>query len=406
MFNNRLLNSFLGCSVALLLGVTSSPSPAFESPQDGVYNDRIDWGLTMDISGPVAAAQGQFAKGFQTRFSALNEAGGINGRKVNVLTEDNHYDVQAERVAFEKFANQTPVLGLSGMGNSSAQVALLPLINREKLPIIGTYTSAKAVLEPANPYYYGAFCGYKQMAQVGVGYFTDKLKLSAPKVAVIHLDVASGKEYFDYVDETVKARGGAATSLPIKVVAADVTPQVLQIVSLKPDFITIHGTPTNVLLAMKTLQQYSVDVPVVAITYLGAPSLYENLGPQLGKSYYFVSCFSPSSADPKAAAELIAAADKFGFSASKDDINFVSGWVVGELVAQVLTKVGAEPTRSKIVEMMKGGFEFDSRGLAPKLVYTPTDHLGLKALKPYRYDFDAKKYVSYGDFADFEKYVK
>lgn len=393
-------------AVALGAGFWTSGARAFESPQDGVYNDRIDWGMTADMSGPASAAQAPWGKGFQTAIKEINDKGGVNGRKINVLAEDTRYDATAERVAYEKFVSQTPTLGTSGMGNSSAQTALVPLIKRNKLPVVGTYTTAKVAIDPPTPYFYGGFCGFKEMAQIGVGFFTDHLKLKNPKVALVHLDVASGKEYADHIETAVKARGGSVKAIPIKVVAADATPQVLEILATKPDYVAIHGVPTTSILVMKAMKQYGIDVPAFAITYLGTPGVYENLGPDAGKNYYFVSCFSPASSDPKASAEMAAAAEKAGFGPLKDDINFVAGWAVGNTVAQAIAKAGKEPTREKLAEMLNAGFTADTGGLSSELKFTPTDHEGLHVLKPLNYDYAAKKFNSYGDYKDFEKYLK
>ena len=163
----RLRAVFIG--TLLGLGACVADAMAFESPQDGVYTDRIDWGMTADMSGPASAAQAPWGHGFQTAIKAINEKGGVNGRKINVLTEDTRYDATVERVAYDKFVSQTPTLGTSGMGNSSAQTALVPLIKRNKLPVIGTYTTAKVAIDPPTPYFYGGFCGFKEMAQVGIG---------------------------------------------------------------------------------------------------------------------------------------------------------------------------------------------------------------------------------------------
>lgn len=402
--NTTRLPIIAGFVLALFAGVTSAS--AFESPQDGVYKDRIDWGATSDLSGPAAATQKLWMNGLQSFIKSFNDAGGAHGRKINLLAEDSRYDAANERIIYEKFVSQTPVLATSGMGNSSAQVALLPLIKRAKLPVVGTYASAKPMIDPPNPYFYGAFCGFKEMAQVGTGYFIDKLKLKAPKVAVVHLDVASGKDYFSNVEPIVTAAGGVAKSIPIKVVAADATAQVLEIVNMKPDFITIHGVATTSLLVMKGLAQYGIDTPTFAIAYLGTPGIYESLGPQAGKPYSFVSCLTPASVDPAAATQMVAAATKDGHAAAVDDINFVNGWVIGQLIGEAVKKVGPEPTREKLVEMLNKDFTVDTGGLSSPLRYTPTDHAGLTILKPMSYDYQTKKFVGVGDYKDYEKYLK
>ena len=266
--------------------------------------------------------------------------------------------------------------------------------------------TAKASIEPPTPYFYGGFCGFKEMAQVGVGFFTDYLKLKQPKVALIHLDVASGKEYSGYVEAAVAARGGTTKSIPIKVVAADATPQVLEVLDMKPDFVAIHGVPSTSILVMKAMQQYGIKAPAFAITYLGTPSVYEALGQEAGQSYYFVSCFSPASSDPKASAQMSAAADKYGHSAFKDDINFVAGWVVGNMVADVIKKVGAEPTREKLSQFLNTGYQADTGNLSAELKFTPTNHAGVSGLKPFQFDYASKTFKSFGDYKDFSKYLQ
>lgn len=394
-------------AVLLAMACLSVSAHAFDSPSDGVRTDAIDWGLMMDMSGPASAAQLPWVAGFQDYMRKVNEAGGIHGRKIKVLAEDTRYDASLDRIAYEKLVNQTPVLGISGVGNSSAQVALTPSIRRGKVPIVGTYVTTKTAVEPASPLFYGAFCGFKEMAQVGVGFFNEKLKAKAPKVAVVHLDVASGKEYLGYVTDAVGALGGTTRSMPIKVAAADATAQVLDIIAMKPDFVALHGVPSTAILLMRTMQQYGLKIPTYAITYLGTPGVYAALGPEVGSNYYFVSCFTPGSIDePGAMKDMSASAEKFGHGAMKDDVNYVAGWVVGQLAAESIARTGTEPTREKLVASMSKGFEVDTKRLSSQLKYTPENHLGLVGLRPYSYDYDSKKYVAYGPYSDYQKFVK
>lgn len=395
-------------AAALMVGValTSQHVRAFELPQEGVFKDRIDWGMTIDMSGPASGSQRPWGLGFQAALRVVNEKGGINGRKISVLAEDSRYDATNERVLYEKFATQTPALGMSGMGNSSAQVALVPMIKRAKLPVVGTYTTARQAIEPPFPQFYGGFCGFKEMAQVGVGFFTEHLKLKNPKVALIHLDVASGKEYAGYVEEAVKGLGGTVKAIPIKVVAADATPQVLEILNMKPDFVAVHGVSTTSILVMKAMQQYAITAPAFAITYLGTPGVYDSLGAQAGKDYYFVSCFSPASSDNAASGAMVEAAKKYGYGEFVDDINYVAGWVIGNTVAQAIEKTGAEPTREKLTALLQGGFEADTGGLSSQLRFTPTDHAGLTVLKPFKFDYDAKVFQGFGNYGDYARFLK
>ena len=134
--------------------------------------------------------------------------------------------------------------------------------------------------------------------------------------------------------------------------------------------------------------------------------MYEALGPDTGANYYFVSCFTPASIDEPGVKDMAAVADKYGYGKFKDDVNYVAGYVVGQMVAEVIARAGKEPTRDKLVESMGKGFEVDTKGLSSQLKYTKDDHLGLTVLRPYSYDYQTKKFKAHGKYGDYAKFVK
>lgn len=394
-------------ALAAATGLLAIGAVAQESPADGVYKDRIDWGIQMDMSGPTSESQSTYVKGFQDFMRMTNEAGGINGRKINVLAEDNRFNAATDKIIHEKFVSQTPVLGISGMGSSGGQVALAPTIRAGKVPVLGTYTPTKALLEPASSLTYHGMCAYKEMARAGVGYFVDTLKLKAPKVVTVAIESAGGKEYHDYVAEAVTKLGGTATPVTMKVNAVDVTPQVLEIMNLKPDFITIYGVNNTAILTMKALAQYGVKIPAVAITYLAQPQIYAAMGPQAGASYHVSTCVSPGGSDNSPGnKELSAFADKMGRGAMKEDINYAAGWTAGQLVAGRIAALGANVTRARLVESMANGFTADTKGLTAPIVYTKDDHNGPKVHKLISFDYATGKVRHHGEFRDYEKYIR
>ena len=392
---------------AATTGLLALGAIAQELPQDGVYKDRIDWGVLMDLSGPTSGSQSIWVNGFSDYMRRINEAGGINGRKINVLAEDNRFNPATDKIAYEKLVSQTPVIAISGMGTSASQVALAPTIKAGKVPIVGTYTATKALSEPVSPMVYNGFCGYKQMAQAGVGYLTDQLKLKSPKVVTVAIESAGGKEYHDYVAEAVAKLGGTATHVTMKVTAVDVTPQVLEIQAQKPDFITIYGVSNTAILTMKALQQYGLKTPAFGITYLGAPQIFSSMGAQAGANYNFISCFTPGGADQSVGnRELVAYADKIGRGAMKEDINYVAGWITAQMAAESLAKLGANPSRARLVELLSKGFTVDSKGLAAPIAYTPTDNTGPVVFKMFGYDYATNKFTAFGNYSDYTKYTK
>ena len=394
-------------AAAIAIGGLALAASAFEAPGDGVYADHVDWGVLMDMSGPTSASQSIWVAGFQDYMKKVNEAGGIHGRKINVLAEDNRYNAATDKILFEKLVGQTPVIAISGMGTSASQVGLASAIKGGKVPIIGTYTPTKALSEPVSPMVYNGFCGYREMAQTGIGYYADKLKLAKPKVMVVAIESTGGKEYFEYVQDVVSKIGGSAQMVTMKVTAVDATPQVLEINTAKPDLITIYGVANTAILTMKGLQQYGLKIPTFGISYLGAPQIFAAMGPDAGTNYTFVSCFTPGGSDQSPGnKELSAYADKVGSSAKKEDINYVAGWITAQMGAEALAKTGKEPTRAKLVETMNKGFVVDGKGLAAPINYTPTNHTGPSVLKLFGYDYSGKKFKHFGEYSDYSKYTK
>lgn len=394
-------------AAALALGMATSGALAGDAPKDGVYADHIDWGVIMDLSGPTSSSQGVWTKGLQDYMAMLNENGGVGGRTVNVLAEDGRFNAANDKIAFDKLVSQTPVIALSGFGTSATQVALASEIRDGAVPVIGTYTPTKALSEPTSKMVYNGFCGYKQMADAGVGYMVEKLGLKNPKVMTVAIETAGGKDYADYVAAAVARYGGTASSTTMKIAAVDVTPQVQRILAEKPDFITIYGIENTAILTMKTMQQYGLDTPGFGITYLGTKSVYNALGAEAGGNYSFISCFTPGGADESDGNKaMVSYADKAGHGDLASNINYVAGWVAGMTAETALKKVDGDLTRASLVSAIEGGFTVDPEGLAAPIVYTPEDHTGPQVLKMFGYDYAKETFVSYGDYADYEKYTK
>ena len=326
----------------------------FESPGDGVYKDRIDWGVMMDMSGPASGSQGIWTNGFQAFMRSLNERGGINGRRINVMAEDSRFNPAQDKINFEKLTLQTPVLGISG-----------------------------------------------------VGYMSDRLKLKAPKVMVVSIESAGGVEYAQFIADAVSKLGGTSSLVTMKITSVDVTPQIQEIIKQKPDFITIYGVPNTAILTMKGMQQYGLKVPAFGISYLLSPQIYASIGAEAGANYNVISCFTPGGADQSAGnREVMAAADKYNHSGQKEDINYVAGWAVGQMVAQAVQLAGPEPTRSKIVAAMSKGFTVDTKGLTAPIVFSPTNQSGPSSFRMIGYDYNAKRYTAFGEFRDYDKFMK
>jgi ABC-type branched-subunit amino acid transport system substrate-binding protein len=91
----------------------------------GVSNTEIVIGTHMDLSGPVAAGMPQLRNGTQMRFDELNEAGGVHGRKIKFIVEDNASQPQQAVRAIDKLIRKDEVFALVNPFGSGTNAAVV-----------------------------------------------------------------------------------------------------------------------------------------------------------------------------------------------------------------------------------------------------------------------------------------
>ncbi len=92
---------------------------------DGVTNTEIVIGTHMDLSGPVAAGMPQLRNGTQMRFDEANEAGGVNGRKIKFIVEDNASQPQQAVRAIDKLIRKDEVFAIVNPFGSGTNAAVV-----------------------------------------------------------------------------------------------------------------------------------------------------------------------------------------------------------------------------------------------------------------------------------------
>jgi branched-chain amino acid transport system substrate-binding protein len=376
-------------------------------PDEGVYEDRIDFGVIADQTGPTAVTQLPYLHGIETQIKKVNAAGGINGREVSLLIEDEKYDVQTGLTAYKKLVSQTPVVGINGLNNSSLQVAALPNLERDKVPIVGAYSTTKQALSPFNKYFLSTECSYADQADVAVPYMIEKTGVQQPSVAVFSLDVESGFEWAGLVEARVNDAGGEYLGhTPIAPTATEADAQVQKIASQNPDFIALHGSPNTALILLKGLEKFDVDVPVIGIFATGAPTVYNGVSEQVGSQFETVNCYTPPDVEEPGMAELKEDAAKYGYEKDVTTTDYVAGYVNGMVIVEALEKAGDDLSRESLIEAAEQIENFDTGGLSEPITFTSDNHAGVQAVRPYRFNYDTKKVEAVGEYSDYEQYLK
>src|SRR5882724_13182197 len=138
---------------AILLSILAAPwlPPAHAQSTAGVTADTITIGAFGALTGPGYLYGKIIMNGAETVYNEVNKAGGIHGRKIVLVREDDRCDAAAAIAAVKKLIFQEQVFMLHGGGCSNATIAARPEIEKGNLPFVVFASVADEVTVPTHP---------------------------------------------------------------------------------------------------------------------------------------------------------------------------------------------------------------------------------------------------------------
>jgi ABC-type branched-subunit amino acid transport system substrate-binding protein len=191
--------SAIGAGVALAVGGNAFAQAAKYGP--GASATEIKLGQTMPYSGP-ASAYGTIGKLHQAYFKMLNENGGDNGRKINLISLDDGYSPPKAVEMVRRLVEQDEVLALFQTLGTPSNSAIHKYVNAKKVPHLLLATGATKWGDPKNyPWTMGFNPSYAAEGAI-YGRYLIKTKPNA-KVAILYQNDDYGKDLLKGVEETL-----------------------------------------------------------------------------------------------------------------------------------------------------------------------------------------------------------
>ena len=185
--------SILGGIFFLLAMVVWVPAPAMA--EKGVTDDTILIGTFQDMSGPAAYLGKMCTAALNIWMNYVNnELGGIHGRKIKLVVEDNKYDPVLTKTAFRKLVDQHQVFCLATVYGSSPCTAILEDIKEEKIPVVATVAATQTMFDPFNRYMFWYAANGQDEGILMVDYVVKELKAKDPKIGICYQDDEWGKD--------------------------------------------------------------------------------------------------------------------------------------------------------------------------------------------------------------------
>ncbi len=151
---------FMSCALAAGLPFYA------HAQQQGVSKTEIVLGTITDLSGPLTLLGKQARFGMQMKVDEINEKGGILGRKIKLIVEDNAYDPKRSVLAMEKLVNQDQVFMVVGHLGTSHNMATMPILFEKSLVNFLPMAPAREMYEAPNQLKYAYSVTVSDQARV------------------------------------------------------------------------------------------------------------------------------------------------------------------------------------------------------------------------------------------------
>ena len=186
----------LWLSAALAFGAGSAIA------DQGVSSNEILIGTIQDLSGPLAGYGKAVRNGMQMRMDEINEQGGVNGRKLRLVTEDSGYDPKRAVLAAQKLVNQDKIFMMLAHIGTAQNNAAMPVLFDKNIVNFMPVTAAREMYEPLNRLKYANFATYYDQMRSALPILIKEKKLT--KVCVIHQDDEFGLEVLRGAESALK----------------------------------------------------------------------------------------------------------------------------------------------------------------------------------------------------------
>jgi branched-chain amino acid transport system substrate-binding protein len=340
--------------------------------QPGVTADKILLGQAAVFTGPASQLGIQMRNGVKSYLDFVNEKGGVHGRKLELVTEDDGYDPAKAPSASQALIEKHKVFALLGYVGTPTGVAHLKVTTAAKVPLVGMFTGAEVLREPMNRYVFHVRASYYDE--------TDKIveqvvSTGGKKIAVFYQDDAYGEAgrkgtEIALTKRTMKIHStGTVERNTLKVEKAVET-----INASQPDAVVMVGAYAACAEFIRQMKKAGSGAQFYNVSFVGSKALSDALGKEgVGVAISQVVPFPWATGVP-VVKEYQALAKKANFP----DYNFsaMEGFLVAKVMVEGLRRAGKNLTREGFVDTMEKMQDVDIGGFF--VSYSPKSHTGSK----------------------------
>lgn len=335
--------------------------------EQGVSDSEILVGQSCALEGPAAALGQELKAGAEAYFNKINGMGGVNGRKIKLISYNDGYEPETCIDNTRKLINEDKVFTLFGYVGTPTTKAAISVIDEAGIPLVGPFTGA-GFLRDTKRNVFNIRATYDLETGNLVKSFHQDMGLK--KIACLYQNDAYGKVGLSGVEKGLKAEGlTLAGSANYERNTVAVKGAVAQMKKINPDAIIMVGAYKPCAEFIKLAKKIGIKAKFANISFVGTAKLIEEMGDAGNGTYISQVMPSPANSSIAAIKELT---DILGREPAYGELE---GYVDAKVLVEGLKNAGTDLTRASFIKAMHNMSNYDAGDI--KISYSSKDHQGM-----------------------------
>ena len=301
-------------ALAVTLGVMMSVAVLLMVPGAAFSADTIKIGVTQPLTGPVGASGTYVTQGAKIAETFLNEKGGILGKKVELVIEDNKSNPKEAVATAEKLIVRDEVPVLMGAWSSTYTLAVMPKLMEYGVPMVVETSSSGKITTSGNPWIF-RISPTSAMEAKSFGSKVGQFNIKKADFLVVNNDWGRGAA--KAFSEMLKSKGIAVGIMEtMDAGAQDMSAQLAKIKASGSDTLFVTTSVEQLTLVLKQAKEQQLGQQIITTGGSQSPDqLIEQAGAAANGSYhllFFAPWFPESAPNPEVAKAFVAEWNKRG----------------------------------------------------------------------------------------------
>jgi len=357
-------------AVVLWAGLLAAPQ-AHAQQAPGLTATTLVIGQSAPLSGANAELGNDIRNGALAYFAKVNAAGGVHGRKIELLTLDDANQVPRAEANTKSLVEDTGVFALFGYASATLSRPALPIVAKHGVPFLAPFTGADP-MRVFNKHVYNMRASYADELAKVVGHF---VPLGVRRFSIVYYDDVVGRENYAAVARALKQRDLDTVSVASFRDRAkpDIAAGVKQVAVGHPDVVILTTLYKASADFIKLARRSALGAQMASNSFPGASPLAKELGKD-GAGVIVASVVPPpTNRTLPIVQEYQAAIEK---QLGRKDYSFTSleSYIGAKVTVEALRRAGPRPTREGLMQALDGMKSFDTGGYA--VGFSPTNHNG------------------------------